>query len=117
MITNGCTVPDAKQPIVTGEAAGRDHVTSLLRILAGLRMKTVKDFRNLLEEVSSGILDSDLVLNKAYLTEHIRRLADRIAHEGNDVHVILLHTVYEKDSEPRHADLYILSDSARLVSE
>jgi uncharacterized protein (DUF58 family) len=117
LITNGCTVPDAKQPIVTGEAAGRDHVTSLLRILAGLRMKTVKDFRNLLEEVSSGILDSEIVIITAYLTVEMSRLADRIAHEGNDVHVILLHTVYEKDSEPRHADLYILSDSARLEAE
>jgi uncharacterized protein (DUF58 family) len=117
LITNGCTVPDAKQPIVTGEAAGRDHVTSLLRILAGLRMKTVKDFRNLLEEVSSGILDSEIVISTAYLTVEMSRLADRIAHEGNDVHVILLHTVYEKDSEPRHADLYILSDSARLEAE
>ena len=80
-------------------------------------MKTVKDFRNLLEEVSSGILDSEIVIITAYLTVEMSRLADRIAHEGNDVHVILLHTVYEKDSEPRHADLYILSDSARLEAE
>ena len=107
LITNGCTVPDAKQPIVTGEAAGRDHVTSLLRILAGLRMKTVKDFRNLLEEVSSGILDSEIVIITAYLTVEMSRLADRIAHEGNDVRYVL-HTVYEKDSEPACGPVHIV---------
>ena len=76
-ITNGCTEPDAKQPIVTGEASDRDHVTSLFRILAGLRMKNIKDFKNLLEDISSDILNSEVVIITAYLTVEICRQADR----------------------------------------
>ena len=116
-ITNGCTDPDAKQPIVTGEAADRDHITSLLRILAGLKMKNIKDFRVLLEDTSSDIYNSEVVIITAYLTVEISRLADRMASEGNDVHVVLLDTVYERGSEPRHADLYVLSDRIRAEAE
>ncbi|MDI9501340.1 MAG: DUF58 domain-containing protein [Acetivibrionales bacterium] len=112
-ITNGCTEPDAKQPIVTGEAADRDHIASLFRILAGLRMKNVKDFRNLLEDALPDILNSEAVIITAYLTVEISRLADRMVSEGNDVRIILLDTVYEKGSEPRLADLYILSGRIR----
>ncbi|HOJ80220.1 MAG TPA: DUF58 domain-containing protein [Clostridiales bacterium] len=116
-ITNGCTDPDAKQPIVTGEAADRDHITSLLRILAGLKMKNIKDFRVLLEDTSSDIYNSEVVIITAYLTVEISRLADRMASEGNDVHVVLLDSVYERGSEPRHADLYVLSDRIRAEAE
>ncbi|HOQ07477.1 MAG TPA: DUF58 domain-containing protein [Clostridiales bacterium] len=112
-ITNGCTEPDARQPIVTSEAADRDHIASILRILAGLRMKTVKDFRVLLEDIWPDIYNSEVVIITAYLTMEIGRLADRIASGGNNVSIILLDTVYEKDSEPRHADIYVLSDGIR----
>jgi len=112
-MTNGCVEPDARQPIVTGEAADRDHITSLLRILAGLRMKTVKDFRVLLEDVWQDISNSEVVIITAYLTVEISRMADRIASEGNNVSIVLLDTVYEKGSGPKHADMYVLSDSMR----
>lgn len=116
-ISNGCTDPGAKQPIVTGEASGRDHVTSLFRILAGMRMKNVRDFKNLLEDISSDILNSEVVIITAYLTSEICRQADRMASEGNDVRIILLDTVYEDNVRPEYADLYILSNSYRMEAE
>ena len=59
------------------------------------------------------ILNSEAVIITAYLTVEISRLADRMVSEGNDVRIILLDTVYEKGSEPRLADLYILSGRIR----
>jgi len=109
-VTNGCTQADAKEPIITGEAAGRDHIVSILRILAGLIMKNVKDFSAVLETMSDDITDSDVVIITAYLTEQICIQADRIAAAGSKVTILLLDTIYENGAKPRIADLYVLAD-------
>ena len=80
-------------------------------------MKNIKDFKNLLEDISSDILNSEVVIITAYLTVEICRQADRMTSEGNDVRIILLDTVYENDVRPEYADLYILSDSVRQEAE
>ncbi len=116
-ITNGCTCVDAKQPIITGEAADKDHITSIFRILAGLQMKNVKDFELILEDVSEDISNSDAAIITAYLSEGICRQADRLAAGGNKVSIILLDTTCDNGTKPQLAELYILADRSWLEAE
>jgi uncharacterized protein (DUF58 family) len=116
-ITNGCTSADARAPIVTGEAAGRDHITSVFRILAGLLMKNVKDFEAVLDDVSGELTNTEVVIITAYLSGEICRQADRLAAEGARVSIMLLDTVFENSIKPQLAELYVLSEMNRIEAQ
>lgn len=113
--TNGCTSPDTKQTIFTDEAADKDHISELFKILARLLMKNVKDFEDLLEDTLAVLENAEVVIITAYLSKKICRLADTLADAGNTVSVILLDTVFEDRVKPRAAELYILADRGLLT--
>jgi uncharacterized protein (DUF58 family) len=115
--TNGCTCADADQPIITGGAADRDHITGLFKILAGLLMKNVMSFPDLLREMSSNMENSETVIITAYLDSEICTMADQLADEGNRVSIILVDTEYDSNTMPEMAELHILSDRSWLESE
>lgn len=113
--TNGCISADAKQMIFTNEAADKDHISELFRILAKLLMKNVRDFEDLLEDTLAVLENTEVVIITAYLSKRICRLADALADAGNTVSVILLDTVFEDRVKPRDAELYILADRGLLT--
>ncbi len=115
--TNGCTSEDAKQPIITSEAADKDHITELFKILAGLMMKSIKNFESLLEDMSPNVVNSETIIITAYLSKDLCTQADRMADEGNSVCIILLDTEYENGAKPETAELYMLSDGNWLKAE
>jgi len=114
--TNGCTSPDARQAIFTGEAADRDHVTELFKILARLLMKNVKDFEYLLDDVLNTIENKEVVIITAYMSQRMCEQADMLAEAGNTVSILLLNTEFEAGARPQKAELYILADR-RFIEE
>lgn len=115
--TNGCTTPDARQAIFTGEAADKEHISELFKILARLQMKNVKDFEALLDDVLSILDNTEVVIITAYLSKKLCEQADQLGMSGNTVSIILLDIVFEDDVKPETAELYILADKKVLDAE
>lgn len=108
--TNGCTAPDARQAIFTGEAADKEHIQDLFKILARLLMKNVKDFEALLDDVLPVLDNTEVVIVTAYLSKRLCEQADLMEMHGNTVSIILLDTVYEDGVKPETAEMYVLTD-------
>jgi len=110
--TNGCTFAGAKEPVITGEAADKEHITGLFDILARLIMKNVKDFEGLLDDLEPDLENTEVVIITAYLSKRICEQADHLALKGNDVSIYLLDEVYEEGIKPEIAGLYIMKDKS-----
>lgn len=108
LATNGCTIDDNRNMIFTGEASGRDHVCELLKILAKLELKNIRDFENLLEDISDNIRNNEVVLISSYLNEEICNQARALKRGRNSVSIILLHSA-ENLNLPGDLDIYFLS--------
>jgi len=108
--TNGCTSPDARQAISTGEAADKDHITELFKILARLLMKNVKDFESLLDDEISNAENKEIVIITAYLSRRMCEQADMMAAAGNTVSILLLDTSFEAGARPENGELFVLAD-------
>jgi uncharacterized protein (DUF58 family) len=108
-VTNGCTAADARTAIFTGEAANKDHISELFKILARLLMKNVKDFEALLDDTLPVLENTEAVIITAYMSRRMCEQADRLALAGNTVSIVLLDTVFEADVKPEIADLYVLA--------
>ncbi len=108
--TNGCVSQDARHAIFTGEAADREHISGLFKILARLQMKNVKDFEALLDDVLPVAENTEVVIVTAYLSKRICEQADELERAGNTVSILLLDTVYEYGVKPALAELYVMAD-------
>ena len=109
--TNGCTSSDARKEIFTGEAADKEHVSDLFKILARLLMKNVKDFEMMLDEVLPVLENTEVVIITAYMSRRMCEQSDRLVLAGNTVSVILLDTVFEADVRPELAELYVPAEN------
>lgn len=112
--TNGCIASDARQAIFTDEAADKDHISELFKILARLLMKNVKDFEGLLDDAPVSLENTEVVIVTAYLSKRLCEQADMLSDAGNTVSIILLDTVFEDRIKPLNADLYVLADRGLL---
>lgn len=115
--TNGCVLADARQTIFTGEAGDKEHITELFKILAGLMMKNVKDFENLLDEVIPVLENTEVVIVTAYMSRRISEQVELLEAAGNTVSIILLDTVYEPGAQRGNAQVYLFSDSRFMEEE
>ena len=115
--TNGCTAPDSRQAIFTGEAADRDHISELFKILAGLLLKNVKDFEALLDDVLPVLENTEVVIITAYMSKRLCEQADQLGMAGNTVSIILLDTVFEDGIKPETAELYVITDRSVFSAE
>jgi uncharacterized protein (DUF58 family) len=107
--TNGCTSADARKEIFTGEAADKEHVLELFKILARLMMKNVMDFEKMLDEVLPVLENTEVVIITAYMSKRLCEQSDQLVLAGNMVSIILLDTVFEGDVRPEMAELYIMA--------
>lgn len=108
--TNGCTSADARKATFTGEAADKDHISDLLKILARLLMKNVKDFEALLDDVLPLLENTEVVIITAYMSQRMCEQADQLSLAGNTVSILLLDTVFETDVKPESAELYFIAE-------
>lgn len=107
--TNGCIAPNNHDIIFTAEGADREHISGLFEILARLRMKNVKNFEDLLEEVKEDMDNTEVVIITAYLSKEMCRLADELSLDGNGVNILLTDTVFEDNVIPKAAGFSALS--------
>ena len=110
MGSNGCIPGEQDRMIFTGEAADREHIGGLLRILAQLSMKTVRDFEVFLESRIGEIDNSEIVIITPYLS---RKMCDQIRllqDETNYVRVILLDRVFEQGALPGDIEIYVVAE-------
>jgi hypothetical protein len=104
--TNGCILDDTNKMIFTGIAADREHIGGLLKILARITMKNVKDFEVFLEEKIPEIENNHIIIITSYLS---RNLCDQIRvleSATNTVVVMLLDEAYESGALPGDIEIY-----------
>lgn len=110
MGTNGCISGEPDRMIFTGEAADREHIGGLLKILANLTMKTVKDFEVFLDAGIGEIENSEIVIITPYMSS---RMCDqiRLLQDGsNYVRVIMLDRVFEQGALPGDIEIYAVAE-------
>jgi uncharacterized protein (DUF58 family) len=115
--TNGCTVPNAREAIFTGEAADKEHISGLFKILAGLLMKNTEDFEELMDHALSVLDHTEVVIITGYLSKRLCEQADTLEQDGNTVSILLLDTVFEDGVQPALAELYILQDKKKYLKQ
>ncbi|MCX7921196.1 MAG: DUF58 domain-containing protein [Clostridia bacterium] len=111
LATNGSTANGGGQAVFTSAASGAEHVRSLMRLLATLVLKSVRDFEDFLEGVSDGIDNTSVILITSYVNQSIVHTARLMKAKGNRVTIILLNVIETRDI-PSDIDIYFLSESA-----
>jgi hypothetical protein len=107
--SNGCTMDDNKHMIFTGEAAGREHTADLLKTLAKLELKNLKDFDNYLSDIVGEVANSDIIIITSYVNDRICELVREMQRRSNIVKLIVLDHMEDLRSLPADIDAYILS--------
>jgi len=87
---NASTEAKGTDVIFTGESAGRDHISSLLEILAKIQLKRTKDFENFLNENTAELNNSDVILVTTYITEEMINSIMEMKKSQNRVSILLL---------------------------
>jgi uncharacterized protein (DUF58 family) len=112
--TNGSTIDGKSQMIVTSEASGREHVAELMKILAKLELKCIKDFEDFVEGIISKLRDTDIILITAYLTEKICNLMRTAMRQNCSVKILVLDKFIEHNSLPQDMSVYILAGDENI---
>ncbi len=113
--TNGYSPEEEKGTVFTVEAAGRDHLRALLKILATLQIKIARYFEPFLEELIPQINNSQVILVTAYLSASMCEKARKLKANGNEVKIIVTEYV-EKASIPEDLDIYfVIRDGLKNV--
>ncbi len=112
--TNGCTIDDRQNMIFTGQAAGREHTTGLLKLLAKLELKNLKDFDDYLAGISGEITNNDVIIITSYVNNQIYEIVSEMSQRGNVVKLIILNKLVDLRNLPRGIDAYILSGADRV---
>lgn len=107
--TNGCMPDNTNRMIFTGEAADMEHGGGLLKILARLSMKNVKDFEVFLGEKMLEITNSDVVIITSYLSRNLCDQIRSLETGDNTVAVLLLDEAYEAGALPGDIDIFTIS--------
>lgn len=106
--TNGCTLDENSKMVFTGEASGRAHVGELLKILAKLKLRNIRDFEDFLDEHKGKISNSDVAIITSYTSEGILGYARGFNRSGNRVKLIVLNPHIEVGDLPHDLETYIL---------
>ncbi|MCX8129215.1 MAG: DUF58 domain-containing protein [Clostridia bacterium] len=109
LISNGHTVHDDKNMVYSSEAGGIEHIRGLMKILAELELKNLKDFDNFLEGVIPDIANSQVVLITSYMNRQTADSARYLRQNGNAVKIVLLDYISEAGKLPGDIDLFMLS--------
>lgn len=87
---NGTMTPGGRDAVVTGEYWGREHVESLLQLLARLQLHSTEDFGVYLQNIYGDVSSTDMVIVTAYLNETVLDFAARKEAAGTSVRILML---------------------------
>lgn len=110
LATNGCIPEEQNRTILTGEAADREHAAGLLKILAKLTMRTVKDFEYFMEDITDVITNSRVIIITPYVSRQLGEQIRRLQDASNTVGVILLGRAFEYGAFPGDLEIYEVSE-------
>jgi hypothetical protein len=97
---------DTNTMVFTGEASDREHVGNLLKILAKLSMKNVKDFEVFLEEKTPEIINNHIIIITSYLSINLCDQIRILESATNTVMVVLLDEAYEAGALTGDIEIY-----------
>ncbi len=87
--TNG-VIPDfERNGFLTGEAAGRDHISQLLRLLAKLELRKGRDFDVYLESICGKIRNNRIFVITSYINDRMLKTLNIMKKLGNEIAVII----------------------------
>ena len=110
--TNGTTADDGGKMIFTEEAAGREHVSMLMEILAKLELKRVRDFEDFLGSLDVEMQNCDIIVITCYLTDGICEQLRKFQKYQNRISILLLNEI-EADKMPADMDVFVLQKDSR----
>lgn len=110
LASNGSTFDGGKEMVYTRKASGRSHIATLLSLLARLELCRIKDFEDFLKELSHEIVNSEIILITAYLTENICRLLRTMQQKNNEIKIIITNKSIETGALPHDLNNYIVRD-------
>ena len=87
---NGSVQKESTGTILTGESAGREHICSLLEMLARLELKRILDFEDFLKENIGEFNNCDVIMITTYITEEIMSSILEMKISQNRVSMVLL---------------------------
>lgn len=117
--TNGCILNNPGQIIFTGEAADSSHYRDLLKILASLSLKSVKDFEVFLDMQMPELENGSIIIITAYLSRNLCDQIRTLYWQGNSVTILMLDSIYEPGVILEGIDMFLLSEisSKKLIEE
>lgn len=115
LATNGIIKEGGRNVILTESASGREHIKSLLEILARLELFNVREFEDFLDAIYPGFSSEDVVIITCYLSERICETIRALNNRGNTTKVVLLDQYVNTAALPHDIDIYILSGKGGAV--
>jgi len=92
MCINGTGVNWGSDTVFTKESAGKEHVCGLMEILAELKLKANKSFELFMDEISSDVKNSEVIIITPYTSEGIIEKAREMQNNTNRITLLLLDT-------------------------
>lgn len=114
LATNGSTAEEEGRMIFTSEASGREHTAQLLNILARLELRGVRDFEDFMESTVPKLINTDIVLITAYITEKITSLLRVAMRQGCSIKIMVLDKFIEPETLPHDMEVLILHSEVKL---
>ncbi|MDD2955416.1 MAG: DUF58 domain-containing protein [Oscillospiraceae bacterium] len=112
-LANGPVEPGGREPVVSEEYFGEEHIHDLLVVLARLQLRSTQAFPEFLAEWYDGVAASNIFLVTAYLNEEILNFARDKAPAGVRVRVFVTNVL---DQAPEDVEVYCLKDGGREPS-
>ncbi len=87
-----------EQAALTDAASGREHVASLMKLLAAIEMRQKDRIERHLNKIAGKVAGSDVFFVTAYINEELTDLMRGLKEQGNNVAVIVLNPLESDDS-------------------
>jgi len=111
-LANGCTTENVRETITTNEFSGEEHVTDLLRLLAGLVPHATEDTGLYLSSLADSIGTTDVALVSCYLDENMIEFARAKKRQGVHVRIYVIKYLDPMDV-PEDCDVFSLYEDLK----
>ncbi|HHW49468.1 MAG TPA: DUF58 domain-containing protein [Clostridiaceae bacterium] len=113
--TNGCTVDERQKVIFTNEASGKEHVGEIMKMLAKLELRNVKDFELFMADIMGHMENNEVILITSYINDGICEIARSISRHSNIVKLFILDKFVDLGKLPGDIETYIFSGNIKIT--
>ncbi|MBN2852126.1 MAG: DUF58 domain-containing protein [Clostridia bacterium] len=106
--SNGCTISNQSDMILTSVGTGQEHVLELLATLSNLHLKNIRSFELYLEKIEDEIRNTQVFIVTAYLNEAIIEVARRMQRKGNTLKFLVLDIYDESMIMPSDMEIFFM---------